>query len=213
MNAKKMEETPKIKVVKEYAKKKAKKKLTLLEISKLIDRANRKGPDSLSPDELEIVNEYAWVEELHGDANAMLQEILFYLEEGPAEGITPEDVLSKVSQKDQTEYRDARLYLMKLIHDLQNIHNFRWKFEKPDRKVKDGYHMSYASICKGSLMTSPRVQQAQAEGLKKLRNLPKKQLEMLMNGIDLFERQRDKADHNPGSSSGAVDTSGKKGDY
>lgn len=190
-----MEETPKIKVVKEDAKK----KLTLLEISKLIDRANRKGPDSLSPDELEIVNEYAWVEELHGDANAMLQEILFYLEEGPAEGITPEDVLSKVSQKDQTEYRDARLYLMKLIQDLQNIHTFGWKFEKPDRKLKGDYHMSFAAIAKGSLMTSPRIQQAEAEGLKKLRNLKKEDLEMLKKGIGLFERQRDKADHNPGS--------------
>jgi hypothetical protein len=108
---------------------------------------------------------------------------------------------------------DARLYLMKLIQDLQNIHAFGWKYEKPDRKVKDDYNMSFASICKGSLMTSPRVQQAQAGGLKKLRNLPKKDLEMLIKGIAMFEHQRDKADHNPGSSSGAVDTSGKKGDY
>ena len=53
MNVKRMEdyqkeETPKIEVVKEYAKKKVmkktKKKLTLLEISKLIEKANRKGP-------------------------------------------------------------------------------------------------------------------------------------------------------------------------
>jgi len=107
MNAKKMEEhqveeTPNIKLVKECAKKKAKKKLTLLEISKLIERANRKGPDSLTPEELEIVNEYAWVEELHGDANAMLQEMLFYLHEGPTEGVTPKDVLNKLRQKDKT---------------------------------------------------------------------------------------------------------------
>jgi mRNA-degrading endonuclease HigB of HigAB toxin-antitoxin module len=204
MNAKRMEnhqteETPKIKVVKEYAKKKAKKKLTLLDISKLIDRANKKGPDSLSPEELEIVNEYSWIEEIDGDAYHLLQEMLFHLEEGPAEGITPEDVVKKVSQKDAQDYRDARINLMRLIKDLQFDHDFEWKVEEADRSVKDGYHMSRATIAKVALMTTPRILQAEAGALMKMRKLPKEVLDEFYEGIEMFKRLGKQYDQNPGS--------------
>jgi len=214
MNAKRMEhhqmeETPKIEVVKECAKKKAKRKtkknLTLLEISKLIERANKLGPDSLSPDELEIINEYAWVEELHGDANAMLQEMLFYLHEGPADGVTPKDVLSKLSQKDKTEYRDARIALMKLIDNLRLIHDFGWDDRKPDRNVKDGLHMTRAAIAKVGLMTTPRILQAEIDGLKALRNLPKNVLDVLRQ--EMFEAETPDQDGTP------TDTKMGKDDY
>jgi mRNA-degrading endonuclease HigB of HigAB toxin-antitoxin module len=210
MNAKRMEnhqteETPKIKVVKEYAKKKAKKKLTLLDISKLIDRANKKGPDSLSPEELEIVNEYSWIEEIDGDAYHLLQEMLFHLEEGPAEGITPEDVVKKVSQKDATEYRDARIALMKLIDNLKLIHDFGWAGKKPDRSVKDGYHMTRAAIAKVALMTTPRILQAELNALKALRNRPKKELEEYRQ--EMFEAET------PDKDGSSTDTKMRKDDY
>ena len=214
MNAKKMEEhqveeTPNIKLVKECAKKKAKrkakKKLTLLEISKLIERANRKGPDSLTPEELEIVNEYAWVEELHGDANAMLQEMLFYLHEGPTEGVTPKDVLNKLSQKDKTEYRDARIALMKLIDNLRMVHDFGWDDKKPDRNVKGDFNMTRAAIAKVGLMTTPRILQAEIDGLKALRNLPKNVLDVLRQ--EMFESEAPDQDGSPS------DTKMRKDDY
>jgi hypothetical protein len=196
---------PKIKVIKKPAKKKAKKKFTLLEISLLINKANKKGPDSLTPDELEIVNEFSWIEEIDGDAYHLLQEMLFHLEEGPAEGVTPKDVVEKVSQKDAQEYRDARITLMKLVDNLQLIHDFGWKGKKPDRNIKDGYYMSRSVIARTGLMEDSRILQAEAKALKRLRKLPKKKLEEYRQ--EMFEAERPDQDGSP------TNTKMRKDDY
>lgn len=154
---------------------------------------------------MEIVNEFAWVEELDGDAYHMLQEMLFHLEEGPTEGITPQDVLAKLSQKDATEYRDARITLMKLIDNLNTIHDFGWRGKKPDRKVKDGYYITRAVIARTGLMKPSRVDQAEEKALKALRKLPKEKLKELRQ--EMFEAETPDQDGSP------TNTKGGKGDY
>jgi hypothetical protein len=171
MNAMRQENNQRERPPKIKAKKQKLKPRTYEEICKLITKAEREGPDSLSPEELDVVVEYNWDESVDGDKDHLLKEVMYYLNEGP-DGIDPEQIKKHLTQKDNTALIDAKIVLFSLITELNA--NFDWPWKKGDksnmakpRKYKDGLNVSREAIAKAAGVTPPCIKQAEDRALKK----------------------------------------------